>query len=92
VNTARIHRNWFRVDQLMDDATAASGAGRLSPRQYQCLQLLADGLSQPEIADRIGVSVGSVRKIVEAIYRKLGAQNAIDAIRRGVRLGIVQFP
>ncbi|MGI5484232.1 response regulator transcription factor [Streptomyces lavendofoliae] len=53
----------------------------LTPRERDVLRLAADGTPGPEIAERLSLSVGTVRNHLSAITRKIGARNRIDAIR-----------
>jgi two-component system nitrate/nitrite response regulator NarL len=61
----------------------------LTPREIQVLELLAEGLPNKAIALRLGVSDQTVKFHVAAISGKLGAANRTDAVRRGVRLGLI---
>jgi len=63
-------------------------ADPLTTRELQVLQLLAAGLSNKEIADRLVVSVGTVKAHSSSIYRKLdvpGRTRAV-AMAREIRL------
>ena len=61
---------------------ALSSAGSpLTPRELEVLRLAADGTPTREIADRLSLSVGTVRNHLNAVSRKTGARNRIDAIR-----------
>ncbi len=55
-------------------AAEPSGAdvGDLSPRVREVVSLMAQGLSDEQIADRLGVSRNTIRNHVSASYRKLG--------------------
>jgi len=48
---------------------------RLSPRQRSLLPLLAEGLSNKEIAGRIGLSEGTVANYIAAVMARLGARS-----------------
>ena len=61
----------------------------LTPREIQVLDLLAEGLPNKAIAVRLGVSDQTVKFHVSSICGKLGAVNRTDAVRRGVRRGII---
>ena len=61
----------------------------LTLREVQVLELLAEGLPNKAIAARLGVSDQTVKFHVAAISGKLGAANRTDAVRRGVRLGLI---
>lgn len=52
----------------------------LSPRQVRILHLLAEGLTNPQIAARIGFSDSTVRQETMAIYRFLGADGRREAV------------
>ncbi len=54
----------------------------LTPRQWQVLELLAAGLTNGQIARRLGVSEGTVRTHLENIYRRLGVTSRTAAVGR----------
>lgn len=54
--------------------------GALSPRERQILGLIADGLSNAEIADRLGVSEKTVRNHTSNVFDKLGVWTRAQAI------------
>lgn len=53
--------------------------GRLTPRESEVLGALADGLSNKEIAMRLGISPGTVKTHVERLIGKLGVQGRTQA-------------
>ena len=61
----------------------------LSPRERETLSLLADGLSNSEIAERLGISEKTVRNHLSHLFDKLGvwsrAQAIVFARERGFR-------
>jgi DNA-binding NarL/FixJ family response regulator len=65
-------------------------AATLTPRQHEVLSLIADGLSNKEIAYRLGTSEGTVKAHITAIMRSLGARNRVQMLlaaeRRGIKL------
>jgi len=61
----------------------------LTPREVQVLELLAEGLPNKGIADRLGISDQTVKFHVASIAGKLGAANRTDAVRRAVRQGLI---
>ncbi len=54
----------------------------LGEREQELLALLADGLFYKEIADRLGISIGTVKSHVHNIYHKLHVQNRTEAVNR----------
>jgi DNA-binding NarL/FixJ family response regulator len=54
----------------------------LSKRENEILQLLSKGLLYKEIADKLVISVGTVRQHIHKIYEKLHVQNRTEAINK----------
>lgn len=61
----------------------------ITPRELQVLELLAEGLPNKMIAQRLGISDQTVKFHVAAVSGKLGAANRTDAVRRAVRRGYI---
>jgi LuxR family maltose regulon positive regulatory protein len=61
----------------------------LTEREIEVLRLMADGLTYEAIAQRLFVSVNTVRYHVKGLYGKLGAGTRADAIARGRELRLV---
>ncbi len=63
----------------------------LTPREHEVLSLVADGLRNREIAERLGITEHTVKFHLAAVFGKLGATSRTDAVRRGFRLGLIQL-
>jgi len=61
----------------------------LTAREVQVLELLAEGLPNKKIAERLAISDQTVKFHVSSITGKLGAANRTDAVRRAVRRGLI---
>jgi DNA-binding NarL/FixJ family response regulator len=66
-----------------------SSAEALTPREQEVIQLLAEGLPNKTIADRLHISEHTVKFHVNAILSKLGAQSRTEAVVRATRLGLL---
>jgi DNA-binding NarL/FixJ family response regulator len=64
-------------------------AERLTPREREVLQALADGRSNREIAERLHITVETQRTHMVNILGKLGAHSQLQALVIAVRHGIV---
>ena len=64
-------------------------ADRLTPREMDVLQLLAEGLPNKAIARHLGISDQTVKFHLASICGKLGAENRTDAVRLAIQRGIV---
>ncbi len=61
----------------------------LSPREMDVLRLMAQGLTNSEIADQLHLSPATVKDYVRNIMTKLEARNRVDAVTRAVRMGLI---
>jgi NarL family two-component system response regulator LiaR len=70
------------------DAPSTPAASPLSPRETEILKLIADGVGNAEIAERLSIGLGTVKGHVRDILEKLSAadrtQAAVVALRRGI--------
>lgn len=64
-------------------------AHELSEREREILQLIASGLSNVEIAERLHLSDGTVRNYVSALLGKLGVSDRTQAAVLALRYGLV---
>ena len=62
---------------------------RLSRREYQVLQLVADGMSNRDIAAELFLSVETVRTHTKGVLHKLGARDRAHAVALGFRHGLL---
>ena len=70
------------VSRLLDPHRDESPLGRLTDREREVLQLLAEGRSNKGIGDRLDLTERAVRKHVTAIFTKLGLAAGEDDNRR----------
>ncbi|MGA0239011.1 MAG: response regulator [Acidimicrobiales bacterium] len=63
----------------------------VSRREEEVLQLIADGCSTSEVAERMYISQKTVKNHLASIYQKLEARDRTQAVLQAVRLGIVSL-
>lgn len=61
----------------------------LSPRQQQVLEGMADGMTNSEIGERLGVTERTVKAYAQEVYDKLGVRNRAGAVAQGVKDGLL---
>lgn len=61
----------------------------LTARELEVLALMADGLTNQEIADRLIVAIGTVKSYTSQIYGKLGVRNRIEAVARAQEIALL---
>lgn len=64
-------------------ATPAAHTGGLSARQVQILDMLRAGKVNKEIANELGIGLGTVKQHVVALFKKLNVRNRTMAVSRG---------
>lgn len=66
--------------------------GKLTTRQAEALALLAEGLSNKQIARRLGISPHGAKRIVASLLLKLDSPNRTAAVVSGIQLGLIEMP
>ena len=61
----------------------------LSPRQQEVLDYLKDGLTNPEIATKLGVTERTVKAHCQEVFDRLGARNRTAAVAAAMRMGLL---
>ena len=62
----------------------------LSKRELEVLQLMSEGLSNKEIADRLFVSLSTIKTHSNNLFDKMNVERRTQAIDKGKRLGIIR--
>ena len=62
----------------------------LTPRELEILAAIGEGLSNKEVARRLGISAHTVKFHLEAIFAKLHAGTRAEAVAKGLRRGLIE--
>ena len=63
----------------------------LTPREVEVLALVGEGHSNKAAARRLGISQHTVKFHLEAVFVKLGVRTRAEAVREGLRRGLVEL-
>jgi len=63
----------------------------ITKREEEVLQLIAEGLSTPEVAAKLFISIKTVKNHLASIYAKLDSRDRTQAVVRAVKMGIVKL-
>jgi two-component system nitrate/nitrite response regulator NarL len=80
--------------ELMARANSPAGSDSsrpvtLTPRENETLELLAEGLSNKQIARRLSISDHGAKRLVTSLMLKLGAPNRTAAVVTAIRIGMI---
>lgn len=70
-------------------AASNSSVPVLSDRERKVLQLISEGMSNPEIAKQLYLSLGTVKSYVRNILNKLSVDDRVQAAAKAVREGLI---
>jgi DNA-binding NarL/FixJ family response regulator len=76
-----------RLDRILLSPRATAQLPQLSPREREIMHLMAEGGTAEAVANRLGVSVETVRTHVRNVIRKLQARNRVHAIALALERG-----
>ena len=62
----------------------------LTPREFEVLELMVEGLNNPEISEKLCISIGTTRTHVSNIFSKMGVTNRSEAITTALRSKLVK--
>jgi LuxR family maltose regulon positive regulatory protein len=79
----------FNVASMFDISAQDSLPEPLTPREQEVLELVAAGLTNREIAEKLVVSPETVKKHTGTIYGKLGASNRTEAAAKARALNLL---
>lgn len=78
--TRRVLREFSRRRALQRVSASAEAAGHLTPREREILELLAQGMSNDEIAATLTVEVSTIKSHLVRILPKLGVRSRLQAV------------
>ncbi|MEB3172795.1 MAG: response regulator transcription factor [Cyanobacteriota bacterium] len=81
----------YRSPSLRTGSLPYLSCPRLTPREYEVLDLLASGLSDREIAQKLVVSEETAKTYTKRLLRTLDVSNRLQAVLKGMRCGMVQL-
>jgi DNA-binding NarL/FixJ family response regulator len=73
------------------DSVAETPHEVLTPRELETLEMMSEGLSNKQIAYRLGISDHTAKFHVNSIFAKLRAGTRTEAVMRGIRMGLVKL-
>jgi len=73
------------VQSLQTSRSAGDATAELSPREREVLDGLAEGQAYKQIADKLGVSIHTVRNYIRRVYEKLHVRSSAEAVAKYLR-------
>ena len=89
INTVIVEKEVFvKTDSFVLNETELNRLG-LSKREMEVLQLMADGLSNHEIADKLFVSLNTIKTHSSKVFEKLEVQRRTHAVDKARKLNLI---
>ncbi len=79
------------INSSMIPIAAESAMENLTPRELEALEMLAEGLSNKQIAAHLNISEHTAKFHVNSILNKLGAGTRTEAVMRALRRGLLRI-
>ncbi|HVE64036.1 MAG TPA: response regulator transcription factor [Mycobacteriales bacterium] len=76
--------------QGLRSGTSSDGVGELSGREIEVLQLVADGRSNKQVGELLGLSALTVKSHLARIARKLGTGDRAEMVALAMRAGVIR--
>jgi DNA-binding NarL/FixJ family response regulator len=87
-----VHAGKQRIEPAIAEQVAQRiGKAGLSVREIDVLKLIANGLSNKEVANELGVTEATAKKHMTSVLTKLGAKDRTHAVRIGLERGIISL-
>ena len=77
------------IDETIVDAANSEIPVTLTPREQEVLELIAGGLSNKAIQEKLTLSKNTVRTHIKNLYSKLGVHSRTQAIQQARKLGLL---
>ena len=84
-------QHFYRSPSLRSGTLPYLSCPRLTKREYEVLDLLASGLTDREIAERMVVSEETAKTYTKRLLKTLDVNNRLQAVLKGMRCGMVQL-
>ncbi len=84
MKTLKLLRNPLDIENIQEQEDI-----KLTVREVEVLEHLSKGLSYNLIADNLILSIGTVRKHIENIYKKLQVHNKLEAVQKAKRNNLI---
>ena len=78
--------------RVIDLAGGKSPSANLTDRELEILRLLASGARPGQVAEKLFVSIKTVKNHLTSVYSKLGVQTGAQAVAEAYRRGLVSMP
>ena len=78
--------------KLSFDVRPAAGAAHLSPREREVIAAVVEGLSNDEIAARLGISARTVESHLRRLFERHGVASRTELATRALRSGWLELP
>lgn len=92
VGRGKVAYDTASLARVLEHAGADGSHPEISEREVEVINLLAEGCSNKQIADRLFLSPNTVRNHIHRISGKLDAGSRLEVVVEAARLGVIELP
>lgn len=81
----------YAISERQEEYEARHALEKLTPREREVLQALAEGLDSEALAERLHISLRTERNHMSSIFSKLGVHSQLQALVFALRHGVVEI-
>jgi SARP family transcriptional regulator, regulator of embCAB operon len=89
--TRRLQIDPDALKSLLHDSPMPPGVAEMTQRELEVLAKLAEGHQPKQIARQLGITLTTCRGYIKAIFQKLGAHSALEAVILAHRFGVIDL-
>lgn len=87
---AKVYKGLRYIPDNIEKSLHENERPNLTSREFEVLQLIVDGLSNREIADRLNTTEGTVKSYLNKIFGKLAVNDRTKAVITAIKRGIIR--
>ena len=82
----------LRAQRQPPEPQPRSAPRLLAPRELEVIELLASGITVGQVAERLGITVNTVRSHLKKAMTKLGAGSRLETVMVALKSGLIELP
>ncbi|MGI6330657.1 MAG: response regulator transcription factor [Zhaonellaceae bacterium] len=87
----KIVQPYLKEGIVINKANQGGLVETLTEREQEVLNLITNGMSNKEIADKLGLTINTVKGYIKNVYAKLGVNRRVQVVTKAKEYGLLQM-